>query len=125
MKKEYNSQVQEVIWGAWSFLQGRGKFTIIVDDDIDPADSDQVEWAISFHCQPERDVYIYRNTPAVGLDPSTAPADVPLHHESRWVASKMAIDATRKHQYPPMAIPPKEDLEEVDRRWEKYGLPSV
>ena len=58
MKKEYPEQVKEVAWGAWSLMNKEGKFTIVVDDDIDVRNPFQVEWAMSFRAQPARDSFI-------------------------------------------------------------------
>ena len=72
--------------------------------------------------RPERDVYIERDVQAVGLDPSQAPADVLQHHPSRYVGSRVGIDATRKHKYPAISLPPKEHLDLVASRWKEYGI---
>jgi len=49
-------------------------------------------------------------------------ADGPPETYTRGVSSKLGIDATRKHQYPPLAQPPKEHLERVRQDWKKYGF---
>ena len=72
--------------------------------------------------QPERDVEIVRGVQALGLDPSQAPLDIPQEHPSRHVSSKLVIDATKKHAFPHVSVPPREHLEVVDARWDKYGL---
>ena len=79
---------------------------------------------MSFRVQPERDIDIVRGVEAVGLDPSQAPPDVPHHDPIRMISSKVFIDATRKHRYPPLSLPPREHLERVDAQWEYYGLPT-
>ena len=50
------------------------------------------------------------------------PADVLQHHPSRYVGSRIAIDATRKHKYPAISLPPKEHLDLVASRWKEYGI---
>jgi 3-polyprenyl-4-hydroxybenzoate decarboxylase len=110
------------MWGAWSVDPSLSKFTVVVDDDIDVRDTFQVLWAMSWHVQPQRDVQIIEQTPPVPLDPSLAPADAPRSVRRGQLASKVGIDATRKHAYPARSVPPREHLEEVDRRWESYGL---
>ncbi len=77
---------------------------------------------MSFRVQPEKDCWIVPNMPAQGLDPSQAPVSVPQHDPSRRISSLMAIDATMKHDYPPLALPPREHLEYVDANWRKYGF---
>ena len=39
-------------------MNKEGKFTVVVDDDIDVRNPFQVEWAMSFRAQPARDTFI-------------------------------------------------------------------
>jgi 3-polyprenyl-4-hydroxybenzoate decarboxylase len=94
----------------------------VVDDDIDVRDTFQVLWAMSWRVRPDRDVQIVQQTPPTPLDPAIAPADVGRTVRRGQLSAKVGIDATRKHAYPARSIPPREHLEEVDRRWEAYGL---
>jgi len=123
IKKALPWQVKEVVHAAMGFASPFGKFIVVVDDDVDVRDHAQVEWAMSFHVQPEKDIDIVRGVKAIGLDPSQAPPDVPQGHPSRLTSSKAIIDATRKHAFPPLALPPDGHLRTVDAQWEKYGLP--
>ena len=95
---------------------------VVVDEDIDVRDYFQVLWAMSWHVQPARDVYVNRDTAGVGLDPSSA--DEEAEHSARHeiLSSKVGVDATRKHKFPARSIPPKEDLDRVDAHWADYGL---
>jgi UbiD family decarboxylase len=120
MKKEYASQVWETVWGAWAAFPDRGKITIVVDDDVDIRDPFDLEWAISFRMQPARDIHIVRDTPGLTGDPSVAPWGVPT--SGRHGLSKLVIDATKKHEYPPPALPPVEHLERVRAHWGEYGI---
>ncbi|MGH7832444.1 MAG: UbiD family decarboxylase [Candidatus Binatia bacterium] len=122
MKKQFEGQVKQVMYGLWSLRTGFGKITIVVDDDIDIWDDFAVDWALSWRVRPDKDVYIERDVQSVGLDPSQAPPSVPQHHPSRAVGSRIAIDATRKHEYPPIALPPKEHLDLVASRWKEYRI---
>jgi UbiD family decarboxylase len=122
LKKQFDGQVRQLMYGAWSMRTGFGKITIVVDEDIDVWDDFAVDWAMSWHVRPEKDIYIERDVQAVGLDPSQAPANVPQHHPSRYVGSRVAIDATRKHAYPAISLPPKEHLDLVSTRWKEYGI---
>jgi UbiD family decarboxylase len=124
MRKEYPEQVKEVAWGTWSLMNKEGKFTIVVDDDIDVRNSFQVEWAMAFRVQPARDIFMVDGVVPTGVDPSTAPADVPQHDRRRKVGSKILIDATRKHKYPPAAGVPKKYIDAVMQQWTEYGFRS-
>ena len=95
LKKQFEGQVKQVMYGIWSMRTGFGKITVVVDDDIDIWDDFAVDWALSWHVRPAEDVYIERDVQAVGLDPSQAPKSVPQHHPSRYVGSRIAIHATR------------------------------
>ncbi len=122
MKKEYPEQVKEVAWGAWSLMNKEGKFTVVVDDDIDVRNPFQVEWAMGFRAQPARDSFLVDGVVPSGVDPSTAAADIPQHDPRRRAGSKMLIDATRKHPYPPAARVPKEFIDRAKDKWSEYGF---
>jgi UbiD family decarboxylase len=124
MKKEYPEQVKEVAWGAWSLMNKECKFTIVVDDDIDVRNPFQVEWAMSFRTQPARDTFTVSGVVPSGVDPSTAVSDIPQYDPRRRAGSKMLIDATRKHPYPPAARVPKEYIQAAEKKWQEYGFPK-
>jgi UbiD family decarboxylase len=122
IKKEYPEQIKEFAWGAWSLMNKEGKFTIVVDEDVDVHSPFQVEWAMSFHAQPARDTFIVDGVVPSGVDPSTAPANIPQHDPRRRAGSKILIDATRKHPYPPPARVPAESIEKAKQKWSQYGF---
>lgn len=122
MKKQFEGQVKQTMYGIWSLRTGFGKITVVVDDDIDISDDFAIDWALSWRVRPDKDIYIEKDVQAVGLDPSQAPPSVPQHHPSRTVGSRVAIDATRKHEYPAISLPPKEHLDLVAAKWKEYGI---
>ena len=122
MKKQFDTQVKQVVHGIWSMRIGYGKFTVVVDDDIDIWDDFAVDWAMSWRVRPKEDLYIEDNVQAVGLDPAQAPPSIPQHDPIREVGSRVAIDATKKHAYPAIALPPKEHLDRVAAQWKEYGI---
>jgi len=122
IKKQNRFQPLKAMMGAWSHHDVFGKLTIVVDDDIDIRDSFQVEWALSFRMQPAEDVYVMRNTDPLTLDPSQPLKDGEKVKPTEQVSSKVGIDATKKHPFPPLAVPPKEHLEKVDAQWDRYGI---
>jgi UbiD family decarboxylase len=125
IKKQNRFQPLKAMMGAWSHHDVFGKVTIVVDDDIDIRDSFQVEWALSFRMQPAEDVYVMKNTDPLTLDPSQPLKDGEKVKPTEQVSSKVGIDATKKHPFPPLAVPPKEHLEKVDAQWERYGIREV
>ncbi len=124
MKKENDGQPKQALWGAWAILPRFAKFTVVVDDDIDVRDSFAVDWAMSFRVQPARDIFIEANTLSVPLDPSVV-LEGPVSDHRRALGSKVGIDATKKHDFPPIAFPPQEHVLEVEKRWREYGLDRI
>ena len=125
MKKQNRFQPLKAMMGAWSLHDVFGKVTIVVDDDIDIRDSFQVEWALSFRMQPAEDVHVLNNTDPLTLDPSQPWKDGKPVLPTEQVSSKVGIDATKKHAFPPLAVPPREHLEKVDAQWERYGIRAL
>ena len=122
IRKTHPVQPRTVMFAAWAYAPQFGKFTVVVDDDIDVRDRDEVNWALAFRVQPENDAFIMSGTAAVSLDPSQAAAAVRQEESTRRVSSKIGIDATRKHQFPPLALPPREHLAQVRKDWKHYGF---
>ena len=122
MKSQFPGQIWEAVWAAWTLDPSLGKFTIVVDDDIDIRDDFALDWALSFRVQPSKDIYIINDTSAVHLDPSVAPRDILQSDPSRNISSKIFINATKKHKFPHIALPPKEHLEKVLKDWGQYGI---
>jgi len=108
----------ETVWGAWSVQPSLGKWTIVVDGDIDIRNSFQVEWALSYRVRPDRDIFIEKNVPPVPLDPSC----LKMAGELVPQAAKVAVNCMIKHKYPPFALPPAEHIEIVRSMWDQYGF---
>ena len=125
LAKQNFSQPLKAMWGAWSLHDVFGKITVVVDDDVDVRDPWQVEWAMSFRMQPATDIRVYDETDALTLDPSQADVSVANESPVRRRSSKVGIDATRKHTYPQLAVPPKEHMDTVARQWQRYGIAEV
>ena len=122
MKKEYPEQVKEVAWGAWSLMNKEGKFTIVVDDDIDVRNPFQVEWAMSFHAQPARDTFHRERRRTLRRRSIDGAVGHSAARSRRRAGSKMLIDATRKHPYPPAARVPAEYIRAAQKKWKEYGF---
>jgi UbiD family decarboxylase len=65
------------------------RIVVVVDDDINPADMNQVVWAICTRCDPRDDVDILKGCWSTSLDPMSYPAD------RRNMNSRMVIDACK------------------------------
>lgn len=62
------------------------KIAIVVDDDIDPTNPIEVEYAISTRCQADKDLIAISNSKGSSLDPSS--------DQNNLLTTKMGIDAT-------------------------------
>lgn len=94
------------------------KNLIIVDEDIDPFDRTQVDWAMSTRFQPGKDVEIITDIAGPGLDPSRPNIDNDL-------TSKLLIDATKPLSWKGFRYetkPKRAVLEQVEKEWNKYGI---
>ncbi len=125
IKKQNKHQPWKAIMGAWSLSVGVGKITIVVDDDIDIRDPFWVDWALSFRVQPKEDVRIFDGMAPITLDPSQPSKDGKPVPPSEQVSSRIGIDATRKHEYPALAVPPDEHLRKVAADWQKYEIREI
>jgi len=84
MKKRHPAEARNVMLALLSGTLG-AKMVTVVDEDIDPYDLQQVEWAVNTRVQPDKDVVIVPNLYSPTLDPS-APA--------ARTSAKWGIDAT-------------------------------
>jgi 4-hydroxy-3-polyprenylbenzoate decarboxylase len=92
-----------------------GRYTIVVDEDVDPTDLYDVVWAMSTRVDPERDLDILRRCWSGPLDPI-----IPL--EEKGFNSRAIIDATRPYEWRDKFPAVAEASPEVRRRTlEKWG----
>ncbi|MBI2371424.1 MAG: UbiD family decarboxylase [Deltaproteobacteria bacterium] len=97
------------------------KTLILVDADINPRNSTEVEWALGTRFQPAHGIQVLHDMTGVYLDPSLDEAEK-QSYASR--TGKLIIDATKPVHRPfaKECLPPQEVLEAVAARWEQYGL---
>ena len=90
------------------------RYVVVVDDDIDPADLDQLIWAISTRTDPAEDIEVQRRTRGSKLDPML-PEGAPLFN------SRAIIDACRPWErlstFPKVAESDPAYLAEIRARW--------
>ena len=91
-----------------------GRFTVVVDEDIDVMNLEEVMWAICTRCDPEKDIDILRRCWSGPLDPIIPPGQKSLN-------SRAIIDATRpfewRDQFPMVAESSPERRAEVLKKW--------
>lgn len=64
--------------------------TVVVDDDIDPSDTEDVLFALTTRCTPHEDVDVIRDVPTFELDPRTPPED---RASGNFTTSALLVDA--------------------------------
>jgi 4-hydroxy-3-polyprenylbenzoate decarboxylase len=100
-----------------------GRFTIVVDEDIDVMNLEEVMWAVCTRCDPEKDIEILRRCWSGPLDPIIPPGQ-------RGLNSRAIIDATRpfewRDKFPIVAESSAERRAEVMQKWGSmiFGKPA-
>lgn len=94
-----------------------GRWTIVVDEDIDPANLDEVVWALSTRCDPVQDIETIDRAWSTPLDPMVEHEDAANPFNSRAI-----VDATipyeRRDEFPPIAETPPKYREKIIQKWD-------
>jgi len=139
IKKHYQGQPKQIAAALWgnSAAQYRYKHVIVVEEDIDPADDEQVEWAYAHRVNAgEGGVVIFPGIFGSPIDPSTPLEDRDVAQLGTGLWNRVLIDATRswKHprqarwnneRFPPTVKPHPDDAARVAARWKEYGLDDL
>ncbi len=92
-----------------------GRYVVVVDDDIDPANLADVIWAIGTRTNPEKDIDILRNTFSSPLDPNHG------ERAGSFFGSRAIIDACRPYdwidKFPRVAESNEEEKQKVLAKW--------
>jgi UbiD family decarboxylase len=115
-RKTPPTEVWRALYGAASLLRSGGKMVIAINDDIDPDNADALLWAMSYRANFALDVQILNNR-----DPGHGPRSA----RNNGVDASMLIDATLKDNFPPIALPKKEFMENAKKIWDELGLPTL
>ncbi len=97
------------------------KILVAVDEDIDPLNDTMINWAIVNRCQPHRDLKVVHPRP-LPFGPLRYVGGTDGYDRED---SCVLIDATRKAEFPPVALPKKEYMEHAREIWEELGLPAL
>jgi UbiD family decarboxylase len=97
------------------------KILVAVDEDIDPTNDTMINWAIVNRSQPHRDLKIVHPRP-LPFGPLRYVGGTEGYDRDD---SAMLIDATRKADFPPVALPAREYMEGARAIWEELGLPEL
>ena len=82
IEKRYEGQAAKVMLGAFGAETNRQLFCVVVDEDVDIHNFEDVIWAMSTRCRPDRDIVRIPNVPSYARDP----------HRLHW--GRLGIDAT-------------------------------
>jgi 4-hydroxy-3-polyprenylbenzoate decarboxylase len=136
IRKHYQGQPKQIAAALWgnSAAQYRYKHVIVVEEDIDPAVDEQVEWAFAHRVNAgEGGVVIFPGIFGSPIDPSTPMEDRDVAQLGSGLWNRMLIDATRSwknprrpewggERFPPTVRPSPDDEARVTARWTEYGL---
>ncbi|HKZ50543.1 MAG TPA: UbiD family decarboxylase, partial [Dehalococcoidia bacterium] len=103
---------------AQSGVTGRspGRYTVVVDEDIDVTDMDEVLWAMCTRVDPDRDIDLLHHSTSGPLDPM-----VPPERKAFPTICRVVIDATRPYEwrdrFPEVVASSPELKQQVLGRW--------
>jgi UbiD family decarboxylase len=93
-----------------------GRYVVVVDDDIDPANLEEVMWAVATRSDPVYDIDFIHNAMGSKNDPMSV-----AYKSNAMFSSRAIIDACRPYDhiddFPPVAEASQRLQEEVKTRW--------
>jgi UbiD family decarboxylase len=123
IEKGYVDHPRDIIKQVLNCPEVSIKHCVVVDEDINPWDSFEVEWAVATRVQADRDVEIIEGGKTYSFDVSQPPSK---RGSSAW----LGIDATTPIEeyekegasFPQSSEPAEETLKKVRARWQEYGF---
>ncbi|MBM2809856.1 MAG: UbiD family decarboxylase [Chloroflexi bacterium] len=118
IKQMYPGHAKQVGMATSSCHAGAyaNRFVVVVDDDIDPADTNQVLWALCTRTDVIDDVDVIKRAWSTPLDPMAYAGEGP-----RYFNNRMIIDACRPYDrlatFPPVARTTEAHATELRARW--------
>lgn len=93
-----------------------GRWTVVVDEDIDPTNIDEVLWSMSTRCDPAHDIEFMERTWTSKIDPATVGDD-----SAGWDNTRAIVDATipyeKMEEFPLVAATSEELRDEIVAEW--------
>ncbi|HUJ89756.1 MAG TPA: UbiD family decarboxylase [Syntrophorhabdales bacterium] len=120
--KDYAGQERNIASAILGTPSGKWiKTLIMIDDDLDPDNWTEVEWALGTRFQPIEDTIIMQGMTGIVLDPSISSRE---QRANMSRTSKIIIDATKPlHRPYAEEVRPKPDvMEKVIANWDTYGI---
>jgi UbiD family decarboxylase len=118
IKQLYPGHAKQVAVLATNVASGAymGRYSIVVDEDIDPFDLKQVMWALCTRCDPESSVDLIRRCWSGPLDPI-------IPRERAGFNSRLVFEAVRpyewKDRFPPVVERDREIEQRVRQKWKE------
>jgi UbiD family decarboxylase len=110
------TEVWRALYGAAALLRSGGKMVLAVNEDIDPDNADALLWAMSYRANFALDVQMLQHREQ---------GHGPRSPRNGGIDASMLIDATLKDNFPPIALPKREFMENAKAIWEELGLPPL
>ncbi len=120
IKQRYPGHARQVLHVAAQCHAGAyaGRWTIVVDDDVEASNLDEVIWALSTRADPATSIDIVQRGWSTPLDPRITPDQ---RRVGDFTSSRGLIDATRPYewrdQFPRVNAMTREQREAAERRW--------
>jgi UbiD family decarboxylase len=130
IRQAYQGHAQQVGFLASQLSESAfgGKYVIVVDDDIDPTDTDQVLWALASRTDPATSIEFIRHSWGMALDPMVERG--PEQALNELSMSRAVIDACKpigrlqRGQFPASVAVSDELAERVMARWRELFAPG-
>ena len=133
MMESHADVVASALWGSKIHTYAI-KHVIVVDEDIDPWNTEMVNWSIVWRTRASDDIKIWKNHHGSRLDPSIPP-------EEKGFQDRVLIDATRPYhwaprtiwtsepqgkgvplKFPPTTRPSTQTALDINKNWDDYGI---
>ncbi|MFC2003192.1 UbiD family decarboxylase [Chloroflexota bacterium] len=119
LKQRYAGHAKQaalVARGSRSSINSR--FIVTVDEDIDPCNIEDVMWALTTRCDPERDIEIIRDCWAEAIDPLILPQQIARKDiTTTKVIANACKPIYRREAFPPVVSVSPELKAEVMKKW--------
>jgi 4-hydroxy-3-polyprenylbenzoate decarboxylase len=118
IKQMYPGHAKQVGHATTSIHAGAyaNRFVVVVDDDIDPTDTNEVLWAMCTRTEVTEDIDIVKRMWSTSLDPMAYAGEGPRYYNNR-----MIIDACRPYDrletFPKVARKTQEEATELRNQW--------
>jgi UbiD family decarboxylase len=109
------TEVWRGMQGAASLQAQCGKLVIAVSDDISPDNADAIFWSLAYRSNFLEDALITSHRSS-GHGPKSVRAET---------EGTLLIDATLKHDLPPLALPTEEFMVRAKKIWQELDLPRI